>query len=378
MSDNRTDIPKIALAGNPNCGKTALFNAITGGRAKVGNYPGVTVERKEGSVSTPTGKTLSMLDLPGTYSLDARTLDEMVTREILLDHNPQEGNPDFLIAVADATNLERSLGLIMELKELKKPMLLALNMMDLAEQRGLEIDLQTLSEELKIPVVPTVATKKKGIPELLSEIEKNLEGARTNPENDAIQWEKPSLDAIRNRFAEIDRVLSRTTRRAANPTVWNDRIDRVVLHPVWGSLILVLVFGLVFQAVFTWAQTPMEWIKLGVESLGAWVTLHLSEGPLQSLLVDGVIAGVGSVITFLPQILLLFLFILFLEDSGYMPRAAFLMDRLMGKVGLHGRDHGDSYHRKPQRSTCYDFGGSTDDVFSAAASVFSFNCGIYS
>lgn len=324
---------RVALAGNPNCGKTALFNAITGGRAKVGNYPGVTVERKEGSVVTPAGHTISILDLPGTYSLDARTPDEMITRDVLLGLHEKEKFPDALVAVADATNLERSLGLVLELRALGTPIVLALNMMDLARSRGLELNLEVLSQELGAAVIPTIATQKQGIEELLKKVDKLLQFENTSE----VTWVKPTPHQIRTRFAEVDRILQSATLKKPQPNLWTDRIDRIVLHPIWGSLFLFLILAFVFQVIFTWAQIPMDAIKDGVADLGAWVGTLMPAGPLKSLLVDGIISGVGSVLVFLPQILLLFLFILFLEDSGYMPRAAFLMDRLMGKVGLHGR-----------------------------------------
>lgn len=323
----------IALAGNPNCGKTSLFNALTGGRQKVGNYPGVTVERKEGSVLMPSGRSLSLLDLPGTYSLDARTPDEAITRDVILGRHEKEEAPHLLVAVADATNLERNLGLVLELRALKRPVVLALNMMDLAEERGLELDLAILARELGAPVVPTVAVRRKGIEELLRQVEGQLQIRDVR----AIGWSKPGTDEIRARFAEVDRIVRAATRRVSRPAVWTDRIDGVVLHPVWGSLLLMAVLGVLFQAIFSWAEAPMELIKGGVEWLGSAVGGLLGDGPLKSLLVDGIIAGVGSVLVFLPQILLLFGFILMLEDSGYMARAAFLMDRLMGRVGLHGR-----------------------------------------
>jgi ferrous iron transport protein B len=327
-------MPEFALAGNPNCGKTALFNAMTGGRQKVGNYPGVTVERKEGSVRSPSGLSVSVLDLPGTYSLDARTPDEEITRDVLLGKVSGERVPDVLIAVADATNLERGLGLVLELKALGRPMVLALNMMDLAKHRGLVLDLETLSRELGMQVVPTIAVKGQGIGELLSKAEALLGAAS---QASAASWRKPSPDEIRARFAEVDRIVRAATRSEPRPTLWTDRIDRVVLHPVWGTLLLLLVLAVVFQAIFTWASVPMDLIEKGVEAAGGAVAASLGEGALRSLLVDGVIAGVGAVVVFLPQILLLFLFILLLEDSGYMARAAFLMDRLMGRAGLHGR-----------------------------------------
>jgi ferrous iron transport protein B len=341
MSKSKNQLFQVALAGNPNCGKTALFNALTGGRAKVGNYPGVTVERKEGSAVTPQGMTLRLLDLPGTYSLDARTPDEIITRDVLLGKQNGEDTPDVLIAVADASNLERSLGLVLELRAIGKPIVLALNMMDLAQQRGLELDLNILSRELRIPVIATVATRKEGIAVLLENVHQqilNLESNKQlNEQKSSFVWQKPNRNEIRSRFTEVDQVITAATKKQGRPTAWTDRIDQVVLHPLFGSLLLILIFGIVFQAIFTWAEAPKELIETGVKWLGTQVGAVLSDGPLRSLIVDGMIAGVGSIIVFLPQILLLFLFILFLEDSGYMPRAAFLMDRMMGRVGLHGR-----------------------------------------
>jgi ferrous iron transport protein B len=330
------EFPKIALAGNPNCGKTALFNALTGGRQKVGNYPGVTVERKEGHLVTPSGLKLSLLDLPGTYSLDARTPDEAITRDIILGREKSETPPRLFVAVADATNLERSLGLILELRELKKPVVLALNMMDLALSRGLKLDLGILSQELGVPVVPTVAIRKEGIQELLKQVETHLQISGALPVTPS-SWEKPDVQSIRKRFSEVDRILKASTIEAARDNVWTEKIDRIVLHPFWGSLLLISVLALMFQSIFAWATLPQDWIHYGLEALGKGVGSLMSQGPLRSLLVDGVIAGVGSVLVFLPQILVLFGFILVLEDSGYMARAAFLMDRVMGRVGLHGR-----------------------------------------
>lgn len=331
---------RIALAGLPNCGKTSLFNALTGGRQKVANYPGVTVERKEGAVTLPDGRTLTILDLPGTYSLDARTPDEEISRDVLLGGVVGEPIPQTLVAVADATNLERNLGLVLELKALGRPVVLALNMMDLARDRGLELDLAVLSRELGIPVVATVAVKKQGIAELLQEVARSIGTqslASTKTSSIAPEWKRPEHADVRARFAEVDRVLKLATRKATRPSIWTDRIDRVVLHPVFGFLLFGAVLAFVFQAIFTWASVPADVIEGGVAALGQWLGGWMSEGALRSLLVDGVIAGVGSVLVFLPQILLLFLFILLLEDSGYMARAAFLMDRAMGGVGLHGR-----------------------------------------
>jgi len=331
------ELPKIALAGNPNCGKTALFNALTGSRQKVGNYPGVTVERKEGQIITSSGAKLNLLDLPGTYSLDARTPDEMIARDIILGRQSTETPPRLFVAVADATSLERNLGLVLELRALNKPVVLALNMMDLAHERGLKLDLEILSRELGVPIVPTVAVKKQGIAELIKLVESRLQISGALPVVASPEWEKPNMAAIRVRFTEVDRILKLATVTPARVSVWTEKIDRVVLHPLWGSLLLVAVLAIMFQSIFAWATIPQDWIKGALDFFGKWVGTLLSEGPLRSLLVDGIIAGVGSVLVFLPQILVLFGVILVLEDSGYMARAAFLMDKVMGRVGLHGR-----------------------------------------
>ncbi|MCC6272166.1 MAG: ferrous iron transport protein B [Deltaproteobacteria bacterium] len=341
MSVSELSQPYVALVGSPNSGKTSLFNALTGGRQRVGNYPGVTVERKEGSIERPGGHRLKILDLPGTYTLDANTLDEAVTRDVLLTRKIEGAPPDLLVAVADATNLERSLSLVLELKELGFPMVLVLNMMDLARSRGLEIDLEALSRELGVPVFPVVAVKKEGLDPLLEEMlrrvgERPRPLAQTFPEN---TWTLPrhSPEEVRARFREIDRILKRANAEGLKPARWTDRIDRVVLHPLWGSLLLVAILTFVFQSIFNWASYPMDLIERGIGLFSEGLRALLPEGWLQNLLVDGVLAGVGSVVVFLPQILMIFFFILLLEDSGYMARAAFLMDRQMGRVGLHGR-----------------------------------------
>lgn len=331
-----TSAPKmIALAGLPNCGKTSLFNALTGSRQKVANYPGVTVERKEGAIALPDGRALRVLDLPGTYSLDARTPDEAITRDVLLGRIQGEEPPVALVAVVDATNLERNLGLVLELRELRVPLVLALNMMDLARRRGLELDLECLSSELRVPVIPTIAVKKSGLNELLSAVDQAL-AAHSRAVTSA-EWSRPDTASVRARFAEVDRILELCTRKSRMPEYWTERFDQVFLHPVLGFIVLAAVLAFMFQAIFSWASIPQGWIEQGVSALGAGVASHLSDGPLKSLLVDGAIAGVGSVLVFLPQILILFSFILVLEDSGYLARAAFMMDRVMGGVGLHGR-----------------------------------------
>lgn len=324
----------VALAGSPNTGKTALFNGLTRSRQRVANYAGVTVEKKEGSVTTASGKTIRIIDLPGTYSLNPRSLDERIALDILLDKNFDVGAPQAILCVADATNLERSLSFVLELKRLGKPLLLALNMMDLAKQRGLELDLEVLSEQLGVPVIPTVATKNQGIPFLLQRLEALLESPT---ENTVRNWQPCNGSEIRARFDEVDRILKLSTRRGKGPSVWTERLDAIALHPIGGYLLLLALMALVFQAVFTWAEPAMDLIEMGVGSFATWLGTALPDNQLKSFLIDGGVAGVGSVIVFLPQILLLFFFILVLEDSGYMARAAFMMDKLMGKVGLNGK-----------------------------------------
>jgi ferrous iron transport protein B len=306
------------------------------------------VERKEGAASAPSGRRFTVLDLPGAYSLDSRTPDEEITRQVLLGQQAQERLPEVLIAVADATHLERNLGIVLELQELGTPVVLALNMMDLAERRGLELDLEVLSRELGVPVVPTVAPRGEGIPKLLSLVEEEARkpsSGRTSPARSP----DLSAEAVRARFSRIDRILAAAVRRPIRAAEWTDRLDRIVLHPVWGTLVFAGILTLLFQGIFTWAKVPAEAIQGGLGALGEALGGRLGDGPLRSLLVDGVIAGVGSVLVFLPQILILFSFILALEDSGYLSRAAFLMDRLMGRVGLHGRHSSRSSRPMPAR-----------------------------
>lgn len=325
---------KLALAGNPNCGKTALFNALTGARQKVANYPGVTVERKEGYFLYNDTK-IQLLDLPGTYSLHPKTPDEEVAKDILIDG--MEGPLDAVIAVVDAGHLAQTLGLVLELKERNIPIVVALNMFDLAEQSGLKIDLQQLQKRIGAVVVPTVATTGLGLEEL-KQAAVNTSENRTNrfTDHSALQ-EHSELENVKSRFEQIDQILKESTSRKSSEIHWSEKIDRYILHPVWGSVLLVGVLFFVFQAIFNWSQLPSDLIEQGFGWLAEQTKLALGEGPLSALLTEGLIAGVGSILVFIPQILILFLFIFMLEDSGYMSRAAFLMDRLMGKVGLHGR-----------------------------------------
>jgi ferrous iron transport protein B len=326
---------RIALVGNPNSGKTALFNALTGSRQKVANYPGVTVERKEGVVVTPAGLTVRLIDLPGTYSLRARSLDEIVTRDIVLGRLAGEDVPRLLVCVADSTNLRLALRLALELKRVGRPMILALNMFDIARHRGFRIDLDRLSTELGIPVVSSVAVRRGGTRDLLAQIDEVI-SERGLPSTEGT-WSEPNAAELRVAQREADRILDAAVRMPGRPDSITRRIDSIVLHPVLGLVILMAILFLMFQAVFAWAQVPMDLIKSGFAGLGGWAGIVLPEGWLLSFVREGVISGLGSVLVFLPQILTLFFFILLLEDFGYMARAAFLMDRIMGGAGLHGR-----------------------------------------
>ncbi len=325
---------RIALVGNPNSGKTALFNALTGGRAKVANYAGVTVERKEGFLTSPAGRKVSVLDLPGTYSLRARSPDEEVTRDVVLGQRPGERAPDLLVAVADATNLRLVLRLILELKQTGQPAVLALNMIDIAQRQGIDINLAALAREIGMPVVTTVATRKRGIDDLLAAIDARADQSETAG---ASTWSAPSAKDIRDSHREAERILKIAVLPPKRPDTWTGKIDSVLLHPVSGILILLAVLFLMFQAVFSWGTALSDGIKAGFDWTAMQVTAHVPAGLVQSLITDGLISGVGSVVAFLPQIMILFFFIILLEDFGYMARAAFLMDRIMGGAGLHGR-----------------------------------------
>jgi ferrous iron transport protein B len=322
----------VALVGNPNCGKTALFNLLTGARQKVANYAGVTVERKVGLARLRNGQTVRVIDLPGTYSLHPASADEEVTLEVIEGRRAGEEAPDLVVAVVDATNLRMNLRLVLELKRLGRPMLVALNMADMARERGLAIDVALLARELGCPVVETVAVKHDGHAALLLELEQDLPAV--HHAIDARHVDVPSAETLQR---EVRRILGIAAPNAAKSARFHPRLDAWVMHPVWGLVILALLLFVMFQAVFSWAQWPMDLIKDSMAALGDWTTAHMADGPLRSLLVDGAIAGAGSVLVFLPQILILFAFILALEDSGYLPRAAFLLDTLMGRVGLSGR-----------------------------------------
>ncbi len=326
--------PLVALVGNPNCGKTALFNVLTGSRQKVANYAGVTVERKEGTLISPSGRRVRVLDLPGAYSLDPVTPDERVTADVLLGRRAGEQVPDFVVCVTDATNLRQNLRLVLSLKRLGLPMVVALNMADVARRKGIMLDAARLSAELGVPVVETVGIKAAGASALVKALDAMplpAGGGRAAP------WLALSAADVAHDQAEVRRILAAVGGERLDGVTRSDRLDAVVLHPLLGPLILAAVLFLVFQAVFALAPLPMDAIKDGIGAFADWLARMLPPSLLRDLLVNGIVAGVGSVLVFLPQIVILFFFILVLEDSGYLPRAAFLLDRLMGSVGLSGR-----------------------------------------
>jgi len=332
---SETSAWRFALVGTPNSGKTALFNALTGSRQKVANYPGVTVERKAGIIQTPAGHRVDLIDLPGTYSLRGRSPDEEITRDIVLGRLASEAAPDLLLCVADATNLRVALRLVIELKQVGRPLMLVLNMIDIAHRRGIEIDLVKLSKELGAPVVTSTAVRRGGTEDLMRRIDAMAAGAsETSIPN---IWKPPSASDLRAAQREADRIIQVAVGQPSRPETLTGRVDAVLLHPVAGLITLLVLLFILFQAVFTGAKPLMDLISAGFDALGAMAHDALPAGLLQSFIQNGVISGVGSVLVFLPQILILFLFILLLEDLGYMARAAFLMDRIMGGAGLHGR-----------------------------------------
>ena len=325
-----TPLPLVAVAGSPNAGKSALFNALTGARQKVGNYPGVTVERHSGRATLADGRPVELVDLPGAYSLDPASPDEAVTRDVLLGKQAGERLPDALLIVVDASNLDNHLRFALQLIELGLPTIVALNMLDLARRDGLELDSRKLSKKLGVPVIETVAVRRRGIAELHSALADMLAAPRCPARADA----PADLVQLQRRAREISTasVVSESPVRR-----WSHVLDSVLLHPIGGPIILAAILFVMFQAVFAWSETPVGWIEWGIAALGSAASAILPEGILQSLVVDGIITGVGAVVVFLPQILILFAVILLLEASGYMVRAAFLMDRLMHGAGLSGR-----------------------------------------
>jgi ferrous iron transport protein B len=321
-------VPLIALVGNPNAGKSALFNALTGARQKIGNYPGVTVERKSGRASLPDGRPVELIDLPGAYSLQPDSLDEAVTRDVILGSLQGERRPDALVIVVDAGNLDNHLRFTLELLQQELPVVVALNRVDLAERDGLELDPMRLAVELDVPVVPTVAVRKRGLETLLAALAGVLQSKRQPIPLDANSREQITQHA--HRIANAAIIRETATRQ------WTRRLDSVLLHPVGGIAILLGLLFVMFQAVYAWSEAPIGWIEGGFALATEAINGTMPDGIFRSFLTDGVIAGVGSVVVFLPQILILFLFILILEATGYMTRAAFLMDRMMASVGLSG------------------------------------------
>ncbi|MFL6586314.1 MAG: ferrous iron transporter B [Luteimonas sp.] len=324
---NALAAPRFALVGSPNAGKTALFNLLTGSRQKVANYAGVTVERKEGRMYGPNGEGWALLDLPGAYSLQPASLDEAITRDLCRGFYPGEPAPDVLVCVVDATNLRLHLRFVLELRTLGVPMVVALNMADAAQRRGIGIDRAALEAKLGVPVVETVAIRRDGAQALLARLAEVA--ARPQP--------PPAAGDSGDLHAETRALLAAAVTMPRRTARIDDALDRWLLHPVFGLLALATIMFLIFQAVYAWATPVMDLIDAGTSALGAWVSTTFPPGPLTSLLADGIIAGLGGVIVFLPQILILFLFILALEESGYLPRAAFLLDRAMKGAGLSGR-----------------------------------------
>ncbi|TAM07037.1 MAG: ferrous iron transporter B [Paraburkholderia sp.] len=319
---------RIALVGNPNCGKTALFNLLTGARQKVANYAGVTVERKEGRFATPSGRKVQLLDLPGAYSFDSTSPDERVTRDVLLGRYPGEAVPDLVVCVADATNLRLHLRFVLEVKRLGRPAVLALNMMDAAKRRGVTVDVAELSRLLGMPVVETVAVQRGGaeaLIDLLDRTDAQAANGSARPED---------ADDL---HATVRGILAAAVTMPRATDARDDALDRWTLHPFFGPLILAIVMFLVFQAVYSLGKPLTDAIGDAFTWLGAMAGAVLPEGPLRSLVTDAIFSGVGTVLGFLPEILVLFFFILVLEESGYLPRAAFLLDRVMVSVGLTGR-----------------------------------------
>lgn len=319
--------PLVAMLGNPNAGKTSLFNILTGSRQKVANYAGVTVERVEGRL-VGVEKKIRVLDLPGTYSFHPRSPDEKVTVDVLKGVALGERRPDVVVCVLDATNLRRGLKLVLAAQRLGLPAVAALNMMDLARRRGINIDSKALSRELGIPVVETIAVKRRGVDDL------------TDLLADPSQWRSwmPPKDALADDDqVRLKKILAKLDLDRIFPDELTNHIDKVVLNPFLGVVILMTLLFFIFQAVFAWSALPMAWIESAFELLGEFCAVVLPDGWMKNLVVDAVIGGVGGVVVFLPQILILFFFILIMEESGYLPRAAFLLDRTMGSVGLSGR-----------------------------------------
>ncbi|MDG2002603.1 MAG: ferrous iron transporter B [Novosphingobium sp.] len=319
---------KVALVGNPNAGKSALFNALTGARQKIANYPGVTVERKSGRCVLPTGESVEMTDLPGSYGLDSTSPDEEVTSKVIRGDFPGEAQPDVLVVVLDASNIEQHLVFAQEVIALGKPTAVALNMIDLAERDGLVLDSAVLAEELGVPVIPTVAVRRKG----LAELGKAIAAAATSERDHGLAPLTLTERRVAAHAMADAAILSESSRHRLHA-----RLDRLLLNPWLGPVILFALLFVVFQAVFAWATPFAEALEAGVSWLSTAVVAAAPPGLLRDLVTEGILAGVGSVVVFLPQIVILFAFILAMEATGYMARAAFLMDRMMASVGLSGR-----------------------------------------
>ncbi|WP_323815266.1 ferrous iron transporter B [Cellvibrio sp. NN19] len=326
---------RFALIGNPNCGKTSLFNRLTGARAKVANYPGVTVERRSGMV-TGLSKAAELLDLPGTYSLFVTSPDEQVARDVILGKLAGERRPDLLIAVVDACNLRLGLRLVMELKSLNRPMVMALNQMDEAKRRGISINTAALSQAIGMPIIETVAVNSQGVSELRAFMDERAQQPAL-PEGEQSLTLSDRQESVEALYAEIESLMQQHVIQPPTLPRWQDRLDSVVMHPVLGLAILFSILFVIFQAVFAWASPVMDLIETIFGSLGELVGNTMPDGILKAFIVDGLIAGVGGVLVFLPQIIILFFFILLLEDTGYLTRAAFLLDRPMRGLGLSGR-----------------------------------------
>lgn len=331
---SHSSIIRFALVGNPNCGKTSLFNRLTGARAKVANYSGVTVEKRVGELKG-LPQAAELIDLPGTYSFFVTSPDERVARDVILGKMRDELPPDVLVAVVDSTNLRLGLRLVMELKSLNRPMILALNQADAAQQRGIRINIEKLTALLGIPVVETVAVKRTGVKALLQEMGK-VELAVAGHKTETLEFNQRE-ESVEDLYLRIEAILAESVSQPESLPVWQDKLDQLVMHPVLGLVILLTVLMMTFQAVFSWASPVVDFIDTNVQALGALVGEQMPDGVLKEFIVNGLIAGTGSVLVFLPQIIILFAFILLLEDTGYLPRAAFLLDRLMLGLGLSGR-----------------------------------------
>ena len=333
--------PLVALLGNPNCGKTALFNLLTGSRQKVANYSGVTVERKEGRLALESGKNIRILDLPGAYSLYPRSLDEKVTCNVLLGRAEGEKRPDLVVCILSAMNLRRNLRLVLAAKRLGLPCVVVLNMLDIAKRQGLVIHTDALSKELGIPVLTSIGIQAHGADEIklfLNQLDwRNLDTLRTGTGDATLENVASHISHSESDNVQVQRILRNLGLDQIIPDRFSDRLDSVLLHPIIGPIILGVLLFFIFQAVFSWATLPMDLIKTAIEYLGGLLGEVLPNNWLRSLIINGVLAGLGGVVIFLPQILILFFFILLLEESGYLPRAAFLLDRVMGSVGLSGR-----------------------------------------